>query len=147
MFVLCCNRQFHSIQTDYGKQHETIAKRQYENLLGVTVQPTGLTLLPDAHYIGASCDGMVGSTVIEIKCPFSGREKKVDELVYSGYEHLTKLDNGQFVLNEQSSYYCQVQGEMAITGCKLCHLVVWTPLDMQIITEQFNDVFGAKNCC
>ena len=78
--------------------------------------------------------------MIEIKCPFSGKEKTVLELIASGYSHLT-LNNDSFALKESSNYYYQVQGEMAIKNCDLCHFVVWTPYDIQIIPVHFNSSF------
>jgi len=86
MFIICVCTPFSSKATDYGRRNEKTARQQYEQLLGVKVQPTGLTLLPNHHYIGTSADGIVNSTVIEIKCPFRAENITVDQLVESGYE-------------------------------------------------------------
>jgi len=83
----------------------------------------------------------VQDTVIEIKCPSRGIDKTIKELMDSGYEHLKCEEDGQVILKETSHYYCQAQGEMAIKGCKLCHLVVWTPIDMEVISVPFNELF------
>ena len=80
------------------------------------VQSTGLTLLADAHHIGATADGLMGQTVLKIKCPFRAQSKTVLELVNTGYNQLSLVGN-DFILKESSSYYCQVQGEMAIKNC------------------------------
>lgn len=83
-------------------------------MLGITVEPSGLTLMPEFHFIGASSDGQVCNTVIEIKCPSRGKEMTVNELIDSGYEHLTRCSDGSIELKESSPYFCQIQGEMAI---------------------------------
>lgn len=93
------------------------------------------------HYIGASADGIVDSTVIEIKCPFTGRDKTVLQLVRDGYKHIKQYDDGVLALSSNSPYYCQIQGEMAIKGCNMCHLVVWTPQDMQVFAVPFDAQF------
>ena len=108
-------RSFTSKAVQYGKKNEDLARKQYEKCLGVKVLPTGLTLMPTHHYIGASADGIINSTIIEIKCPFRGENKSIDELIDSGYEHVERV-GGKLMLKESSSYYSQVQGEMAIKG-------------------------------
>jgi len=112
--------------------HESDARKKYEASNGVTVHPTGLTLMSSHHYIGASADGIVDSTIIEIKCPFTGRDKTVLQLVRDGYKHITQYDDGVLALSSNSPYYCQIQGEMAIKGCKMCHLIVWTPRQISV---------------
>lgn len=101
---------------------------------------TGLTLMSSHHYIAASGDGLVGSIVLEIKCPFSGANKTVQELFDNGYSHLTKI-NDTWQLSRSSHYFCQVQGEMAIKKCSLCHFVVWTLRDIVIIPVEFDREF------
>lgn len=110
-------------------------------MLGITVEPSGLTLMPEFHFIGASSDGQVCNTVIEIKCPSRGKEMTVNELIDSGYEHLTRCSDGSIELKESSPYFCQIQGEMAIKKCSMCHFVVWTPIDIEIISVPFNEPF------
>ncbi len=134
-------REFRAKATEYGKTHENLARKKYEELLGVEVKPTGLSLLPDHHYIAASADGIVDSCVLEIKCPYTGADKTVEELVDGGYSHIYRNDNGSWQLKKTSHYYFQVQGEMAIKGCNVCHFVVWTIMDMVIVTVEFDAHF------
>lgn len=138
------HRQFTSKATSYGRKHEATARQQYEALLGVKVTSTGLTLLADYHYIGASSDGVAESAVIEIKCPLTGEFKTVDELIASGYNHIARLPDGSLALKESSHYYCQVQGEMAIKGCNLCHFIVWTPKNFEVISVPFDKQFWSE---
>lgn len=108
------------------------------------MQPTGLTLLADHHYIGASSDGVAECALVEIKCPLTGEFKSVEQLVDGGYSHVAKLADGSFALRETSEYYCQVQGEMAVKGYDLCHFVVWTPRDFEIISVPFDKKFWTE---
>ncbi len=130
MFIMC--RYFTKPALEYGKKYEAIARSKYEELHGVQVKLTGLTMMSAHPYIAASADGMVGSTVIEIKCPYSGRDKTIVELVEGGYSHIYK-DNGIWKINKASHYYYQVQGEMAIKQCTMCHFIVWTIKDIVVI--------------
>ena len=97
--------------------------------------------MSETHYIGASADGTAPGAVVEIKCPSRGTDKTVAELINSGYEHLSVGDDGNMQLKESSHYYCQVQGEMAIKGYKLCHFVVWTPCDIEVVSVYYNETF------
>ena len=107
--------------------------------MSVEVNSTGLTLLENFHYIGATADSITGNKILEIKCPYSEQNKTVKELVLSGYKYLSMVNNNEeFVLNKTSPYYYQVQGEMAIKGIKLCHFIVWTPYDSQIIPMEYD---------
>jgi hypothetical protein len=45
------------------------------------MQPTGLNLIPNQHYIGATAGGIVNSAVVEIKCPSRAQNITVQELV------------------------------------------------------------------
>ena len=61
----------------------------------------------------------------------------VDELLESGYEHIEKVE-GSLVLKQSSPYFNQVQGEMAIKGCNMCHFVLWTWKEFEIISVPFD---------
>ena len=92
----------------------------------ITVQDSCLTLMKDSCCLGASSDGFVteesGSGVLEIECPA--------QLEGIDITHMTPLDVGQnakfycstsekaLYLKKSSNHYCQVQGEMGVTGAK-----------------------------
>jgi len=140
-YVTCFFREFTAKATEYGKAHENLARKKYEEVLGVKVKPTGLSLLQDHHYIAASADGIVYPCLIEIKCPYTGADKTIQELVDSGYSHIYRNETGPWQLKKTSHYYFQVQGGMAIKNCSMCHFVVWTMRDMVVITVDFDAQF------
>jgi hypothetical protein len=82
----------------------------------------------------------VGTTVIEIKCPFSGKDGTIEELVANGYSHIVQ-QNGKWQVNKTSPYYCQIQGEIVIKNCTQCHFVVWTMHDIVIIDVPYDKSF------
>lgn len=108
----------------------------------MTVNRCGLTLHGDFPYLGASADGIINdSTVLEIKCPYSGRDKSISELIDNGYKHIYYDEENNLALKQDSKYYCQVQGEMAIKRVQLCHFVVWTPIEMAVISVNFDSSY------
>lgn len=138
-------RSINAAAIQWGLKNERRAVAEYQSKTSTVVLPTGFTIMEEHPYLGASADGIVdNSVVIEIKCPYSGRDKTVQELIQYGYDHVEYDDNNCLCLKTSSKYYCQVQGEMAIKKVNLCHFIIWTPSDMAIINVNFDPVFWSK---
>ena len=105
----------------YGIDNEEKARKEYVDLYHFEVIPTGLWLRPSGN-LGASPDGLVkedkndlGPTgVLEIKCPYSMRDKSQQDLV-------------EFAERQHTQHFDQVQGQMAATGMDWADLVYWSP--------------------
>jgi len=123
---------------NWGREMEATAISEFEEVMGVSVQRTGLTLHQLYPYLGASSDGLLKNAIVEVKCPFSGRDKTVEELIAEGYSHIVPSADG-YEINKSSSYYFQVQGEMAIKGKKIGYFVVWTTKDMVIVPVELEE--------
>ena len=144
-FTVHCSFCIAAPALKWGRVNESIARKAYEDCTGFAVTKTGLTLHQEFPYLGATSDGLVDdSVVIELKCPYSGRDKSVSDLIASGYQHIAKVDD-KFILKCNSPYYCQVQGEMALKKVDLCHFVVWTPVNIEIIEVKFDSDFSHKH--
>ena len=106
----------------------------------MVVQPTGLHLLPDKSFPGASSDGKILCKnvdtccygCLEIKCPYS-----IKDIVTIEFTHLEiaeqfpeffmkKGSDGLLYLPTEHRYYAQVQGELAILGVEWCDFVVYS---------------------
>lgn len=129
----------------WGKENEAKARLCYledrqaagEDMI---VQPTGLHLLPDKSFLGASSDGKILCKSIdtccygclEIKCPYSIKGTVTIELTpYEIAEQfpeffMKKGSDGLLHLPVDHGYYTQVQGEMAILGVEWCDFVVYS---------------------
>ena len=92
--------------------------------------------------LGASVDGMVSCTCcgigcLEIKCPFSHREKTVEEYVQesdSCFEHSTcNLPKIKYSLKHTHQYYTQVQHQMLVTGTSYTDFVLYLPKESCIV--------------
>ena len=114
-----------------GRDKESVARGDY--LLDMSsrhqdmeVIEAGLRISKASPYLAVSPDGIVkctchGSGVLEIKCPFSFKDAKHEEMVR---EKASCLDK-DFNLKKDHRYYVQVQ--MHVTGANYCDFCVWLP--------------------
>lgn len=123
----------------HGKELETVAKTVLEQQLQTTVEPAGLFVCTQRPWLGASPDGLVGTdAIVEIKCPYRGRNLKV---VPSADFPFLEYRDGKPVLKEHSKYFCQVQGQLYITGRRTCLFFVYTFADTFLQQIEFDSEF------
>ena len=132
-------------QIRWGKEKEERAcKRYIENRKDVgelmEVLPSGLHLMPEKAYLGASTDGIVVCRSVdtccigcfEIKCPYSIDGNITVEMSPQNIAEkfddffLKKGADGELHLPHSHRYYAQVQGELAITNKEWCDFVVFS---------------------
>ena len=124
--------KFYSKACDYGLTHEADALRIYKDSMQAThaffeLKKCGLVLDSENPFIGASPDGIIscsccGKGVVEVKFPFSCRDKSFDEAV----KHREFcLEEDTFLLKQDHPYYFQVQLQMKLCQAKFCDFVVW----------------------
>ena len=104
--------KFFSDACEYGQQHEADALRIYSDYMKIThplfeLQKSGLVLDTENPFIGASPDGIIscsccGKGVVEVKCPFSCRDKSFSEAVK---EKTFCLEEGTFFLKKDHEYF------------------------------------------
>lgn len=100
-----------------GKKYEPVVRDWYSRRIGKTIIERGLAVPSWEPKIGASVDGEIDDqTIIEIKCParmYRNLKNQVDQHVLDPERrHIYR------------SHYCQMQGNMAITGTKTCVYLV-----------------------
>lgn len=103
---------------------------QYSDLCNVNVLPSGFIVHPDASYLGASPDARVYDPtatppfgLAEVKCP---NVESITEVKH------VKFVNGKAKLKKKHKYYCQVQGQLAITGLLWCDFITSTNRDLTV---------------
>lgn len=106
----------------WGQIHEEVAVKQFEESLW----------LDECGFLGASPDGLVNNeSIVEIKCPYKYKDKEIVEELANNRDKSYILyydENTQtLMINKNHDYYHQIQGQLAITGRKLCYLAIWTP--------------------
>lgn len=136
----------------WGQQHESDALSAYRFSLscGLSLMNAGF-FVSDCGFLGASPDAVVKDIslrtvrLVEVKCPYKGRGKHVEEL-YSDPTFCCSLVDGDPVLSENHDYYYQIQGQMAVSGIHTCDFVVWTPLNYIVINVKFDETFWSTKC-
>ena len=125
----------------WGIEHEEIALQEYmkhqhsHDHSGLFVCASGVHISTTHPFLGASPDGCVYDPhadepygFLEIKCPYSQREKMPVEACSSA-TFCCRLQEGGMerpTLKLNHPYYAQIQGQMAIGGRKWCDFVVYT---------------------
>ena len=94
------------------------------------VEESGFIISATYPFIGASPDGVVscnchGTGLIEIKCPYSCKEKlpDKDEIPPS---HCMDFTDGKWLLKRNHAYYYQVQCQLNVCQLDYCDFIVWT---------------------
>lgn len=136
-------KQFTSAPTSYGISNEKTARQMYAKSQKVHVHDCGLVINPDFPFLGASPDGKVcdqnQTGILEIKCPYSARDKTVQEAVDS-YPNFFMERHGQSLrLKRNHAHWYQVQGQLLVTGAAFCDFVTYTKIDTPHVERIFPD--------
>ena len=134
------HKEFHGSEvTRWGTANKNKALDSYKKIMASTHRDTELELdlglvyhqqvrfiagTPDATFVCSCC----GNRVVEIKCPFRAKDKKISDLIS---DHALELLDEAGQLKRSHSYYTQVQVYMALTGTDICDFVLWSPLDKE----------------
>jgi hypothetical protein len=128
-------KPFNSTSTSYGIANEKKAREMYVKRQGLHVHDCGLCVNPEFPFLGATPDGIVCEEgtcgIIEIKCPYSARDMTIDESLSLPNFCLHETD-GKINLKKSHAYYCQVQGQLMITGVNFCDFLVFTRKEIHI---------------
>lgn len=124
----------------YGQHYEGAAIIRFEQATALKVNRCGLFVCKDFPFLAASPDGVVngGSALVEVKCPYSckGQDITVEKVPY-----MEKVGTSGMKLKVGSNYYCQVQGQMAITGITRCYFVLYSSETLFFEVVEYNHEF------
>nr|XP_050033073.1 uncharacterized protein LOC126529597 isoform X1 [Dermacentor andersoni]XP_054925238.1 uncharacterized protein LOC126529597 isoform X1 [Dermacentor andersoni] len=145
--------QFWSPQTAWGKEHEGKARDAYKAMsqdihMNFVCKDSGLQISTELPFLAASPDGIISCTcckkgVLEIKCPFNGRDDHARVLATQESSCITVVD-GAVKLKQHHPYYYQIQMQMFVCKVKYCDLVLWTLKDFIAIRVYKDAQFCAK---
>ena len=122
----------------WGINNKAEGVRTFKEAKKLEVQESGLWLKLSG-ILGASPDGLVADDgILEVKCPYSHRERTIDEAInycklQSKEFHLQKLTDGSYELKRNHRYWHQVQGQLYLTGRRICYFVTWTPKESLVL--------------
>lgn len=98
-------------------------------------------------HLGASPDGVVTCTccdamgVLEVKCPYSCRDKFLVEASNDPNSCLEMLSDGLMQLKTTHSYFYQVQAQIKLCNAKFCDFVMWNENDLFVQRIMPDDEF------
>lgn len=123
---------------EHGKKYEPFARDAYRQLLKCNVVECGLVVSEMNPWLGFSPDGVVVESgrpvkLIEIKCPFEGRNLTIEDLL-STLDYLVFNDESQmYELKQKHSYYGQIQLGMVILNVEVCDFIIYCSKDNSIL--------------
>ena len=143
-------RSFKSAACEYGCKHESDARKEYEYVMKqqhqlFIVKESGLILDPLYPFLGASPDGIVTCTccstgVLEIKCPYSCRNKGLKEVSEEKSRFfLLVTEAGNLELKDNHQYFYQIQLQMKLCNASFCDFVVWSKDQGILVQRVFPD--------
>ena len=120
----------------YGMNCEKLAREKYEELSENQVFVPGLVIKIDEPWLAASPDGLVldhneNFKLVEIKCPFSCKEKNID---------VKYIENGRLL--ESHQYFTQIQLQMYVCQAKETDLFIYSSVDYKIIRVKYDADFA-----
>lgn len=118
----------------HGIEQEKHARQMYAEQSGIDVKKFGLIISAENPWLGYSPDGVVfkddkPEKLIEIKCPYAGKTKTVEEILCK----LNYIKLPQRTLKEKNSYYAQIQLGMAILNLKKTDFIIYASFDKSFI--------------
>ena len=135
----------------YGRDKEPYVRKFFERVLDYKVSKSGLKIDKENTMLACSPDGKIDDNTIIEKCPYSVRNKTLEE---AKLPYLRRRADGGWELKETSNYFYQIQGQLGITGANRCYLVIFYQEKPQpgciewIIVEKvpglYNDVMVPK---
>jgi len=118
---------------EWGRSHEPVAVSQFTKEYLIEVAQTGI-FLDECGYLGGSPDGLVGNDgVCEVKCPYTLRDKDLNEVLTPNAGHFIYRENGSWMYDINHKYYHQIQGEMCFSRRNFCAFIAWTPKSLVVI--------------
>ena len=135
---------------EWGHQREISAAKLYFKKINhkhcdLLLKESGLVVNPLWPFLGASPDCIQyckchPKTLVEIKDLFSKRNLLP---AVAAADKLIRTTNG-YQLKEETTWYYQIQGQMAITGVKHTALVIYTNKGILIVPVEFDPLFWLK---
>lgn len=151
--ILGYTDSFKAPALSWGIEHEKYARKRYITMSRkkhkyFKCKEAGLTIHNEKFMIGASVDGSIncfccGFGNLEIKCPFSHRDKNVIEYV-SQKDSCLKVVDGQYFLKSNHCYATQMQHQMYVTGASYCDFVVYLPKESCIVRVSRYEEYGSQ---
>lgn len=143
--------KFSNKATKWGCSHEKTAREAYFNKvaqahLNLVVLDRGLIINPQYPHLGASPDGFIkchccGSGVLEVKCPFSCKDRSFLDAIGEKNFCMERSEDDGFVLKKKHAYFYQVQLQMKLCDVNFCDFIMWRSDELVVNRIERDDHF------
>ena len=121
----------------WGIEHEDIAIQQYSETNMHIVKKYGFVISPTWPWLGCSPDSIIFDNDIpvgclEIKCPYSKRDMKLEEASSNDKNFFLKSTNNGLKLKCKNGYYYQCQGVINLLGLPWIDFAVYASKDFHV---------------
>ena len=115
----------------HGQIYEAAALEKFAEVTGKRVLKSGFCIDPQYPFLGASPDAFVEGedAVIEIKCPYNGRNSQISADTLKHFSFLEEVDN-TLRLKRNNKYFYQIVGQMKLSKRSYGYFVVYTFKDL-----------------
>ena len=151
-------KQFYSQATNWGKKNEPVALEKYQQKQqdcghhGLYYCPSGFVVSEHHPYLGASPDAVVHDPteanpfgLAEVKCPYSHRNQSplqaAESKDFCCNIELNSDGESTLRLKRSHPYFCQVQGQMAITERTWYDFVIYTEKSISVERIRYDSEF------
>jgi hypothetical protein len=131
----------------YGLQTEDKAFKAFCAMYNIDVIKSGLIVHICRPWISASPDGLILtngqiSSVLEIKCPSSCKQKPIiDESIGKSNLSYIEIKNGEIKLKPSHIYYTQIQMLLYCTGLNDCNLFIFNEIKPLLLIIKKDSTF------
>ncbi len=118
---------------------------------GCTIIDCGLVVPHNEPHLAATPDGILqcdchGRIIIEIKCPYSHRNKLVMDAAREDRSFPLRIERDEegeenLVVDKNHQYYYQCQLQMYVTGTKLCYFIIYTLKELSFFLIEIDPGF------
>lgn len=136
---------------EWGRQNEEVAVQVYRGLVqkkhcvlysnGIYVSPEDCFLAATPDRIVYDCKASQPWGLVEVKCPYSARDRTPLEAARTLKNFMLKEVDGELSLDRAHDYFYQIQGQMALTGAKWCDFVVYTKCGIVVERVEWDGEF------
>lgn len=144
---------FSTAATRYGKKNEDKAVDQlYHSVkhlhINLQKKKSGLVIDSELPFLGASPDAIFlcdchGIITIEVKCPFSARNREdmTDTLLQLTDSFIARNEDGQIILKMKHKYYFQALMQVHVCKARFGYFYVWSPKQVLVFEIKRRDEF------
>jgi hypothetical protein len=114
---------------EYWRMHEKDALAMYSKVMlcvgkSHEISPSGFIISVEETWLGATPDAIVGSGIVEVKCPFVCRDRSFEVAAATKPTFCLKKSGNGLHLSDKYRYYHQVQVQLFVSKATYCDFVV-----------------------